>query len=284
MKKKRADLKGNSPFTKTQVYLLLVSMAVVAVLALVFGGMAGIGKAPVKEGAEVAKLPVPAKELTGAETEPIIKKLKPDEPIEPAETGKPAGDSLKIVEDKKVINLTFAPETAELPEEVSNAPVKSIGAQPSKSVLTVSDKIVHGEKEKEKVKRTLAQVADAVSAVSAKLAAKVIKPHVGAGIKVKKKPQSTAGKKKPKKGEPPKPKYTVQIKTFPTEEPAKAMASNLKKKGYAAYVNKMVRPRSTWYRVRVGGYPTVEEASKTAEKLKKKENLSAARPDRFVGP
>jgi len=282
MKKRRVALKRNSPFTKTQVYLLLVSIAVVAVLALIFGGMAGVGKAPVKEGVEVAKLPVPAKEQTAAETEPIIKKLKPDEPIEPAETGKPAGDILKIVEDKKVINLTFAPETAELPENVPKVPVKSIGAQPSKSVLTVSDKRVLGEKKK--VKRTLVQVAAAISAVSAKLAAKVIKPHVGAGIKVKKKPQATAGKKKSRKGKPPKPKYTVQIKTFPTEEPAKAMAADLKKKGYAAYVNKMVRPRSTWYRVRVGGYPTIEEASKAAGKLEKKENLSAARPDRFAGP
>jgi len=282
MKKRRADPKGNSPFTKTQVYLLLVSMAVVAVLALVFGGMAGIGKAPVKDGAEVAKLPVPAKEQTAAETEPIIKKLKPDEPIEPEETGNSSGDTLKIVEDKKVINLTFAPETAELPAEVSNTPVKSLGAQPPKSVLTVSDKRVHGKKKK--VKRTLAQVAAAVSAVSAKLAAKVIKSHIGAGIKVKKKPQSPTGEKKPRKGKPPKPQYTVQIKTFPTEEPAKAMAADLKKKGYSAYVNKMVRPRSTWYRVRVGGYPTLERASKAAEKLKKKENISAARPDRFVGP
>jgi len=284
MKKKRGGHKENSSFTRTQVYLLLVSISVVAVLALVFGVLAG-GKAPVKSGVSVEKLPVPAKEQMAAKTEPIIKKLKPDEPIEPAEAGKPAGDALKIIEDKKVINLTFAPEPAELPEEAPNVPVKSIGEEPFKLVLTVADKETLGEKED--VISAPVKIASAGSAASAKPTARVIKPHIGAGIKVKKKPQTTAGKKsgekKSKKGSSSKPKYTIQVKTFPTEEPAKAMAADLKKKGYAVYVNKMVRPRSTWYRVRVGGYPTIEEASKAAEKLKKKENLSAARPDRFIG-
>jgi cell division septation protein DedD len=65
-------------------------------------------------------------------------------------------------------------------------------------------------------------------------------------------------------------KLTVQVASVKNVQDAGRLIVSLKKKGFAAYMNKAVIPgRGTWYRVRVGPYKNRTQADRTLSKLKK---------------
>lgn len=68
--------------------------------------------------------------------------------------------------------------------------------------------------------------------------------------------------------------YAVQVAAFDERPSAEAMAADLKRKGYPAYVVAFQNlDRGTWYRVRVGNYPAREAAQAVADQLSRKERL-----------
>ncbi len=70
--------------------------------------------------------------------------------------------------------------------------------------------------------------------------------------------------------------WTVQIRAFPEQESAGNWVSNLKTKGYEAYMVEGAIKGRTWYRVRVGRFATRKEAEALRKILASKEGLSDA--------
>ncbi len=69
--------------------------------------------------------------------------------------------------------------------------------------------------------------------------------------------------------------YVVQVAAFQDKKLADAYASNLRKKGYNAFVERafVEWKGGNWYRVRVGYFDSIEKANEVAQKLKKTEKL-----------
>jgi len=69
--------------------------------------------------------------------------------------------------------------------------------------------------------------------------------------------------------------YVIQVASFQDRKLAETFASNLRKKGYNAFVEKafVEWKGGNWYRVRVGFFDSIEQAKKTAEKLKRTEKV-----------
>ncbi len=62
-------------------------------------------------------------------------------------------------------------------------------------------------------------------------------------------------------------KYTVQIGSYPTEQEAKAYASEMKEKGYSAFYVPADVKGKTWYRVSIGLYGDTKSANDYKNKL-----------------
>jgi cell division septation protein DedD len=70
-------------------------------------------------------------------------------------------------------------------------------------------------------------------------------------------------------------KFTVQVSAFQNRAQADHLVSNLKNKGYDAYIAQATIPgKGVWYRVRIGKYPNRDAAQSTANTLKRKEGIS----------
>jgi cell division protein FtsN len=69
--------------------------------------------------------------------------------------------------------------------------------------------------------------------------------------------------------------YVIQVASFQDRKLAETFASNLRKKGYNAFVEKafVEWKGGNWYRVRIGFFDSIEQAKKTAEKLKRTEKV-----------
>lgn len=69
--------------------------------------------------------------------------------------------------------------------------------------------------------------------------------------------------------------YVVQVASFQDKKLADAYASNLRKKGYNAFVERafVEWKGGNWYRVRIGFFDSIEQANKVADKLKNEEKL-----------
>ena len=62
--------------------------------------------------------------------------------------------------------------------------------------------------------------------------------------------------------------FAVQLAAFADDKGANALASRLKKAGYAAYTEPLKTSKGTLWRVRVGPYPSREAAVAARDKLK----------------
>jgi cell division septation protein DedD len=70
-------------------------------------------------------------------------------------------------------------------------------------------------------------------------------------------------------------KYALQLGSYKSRSQAEEMQSELKKKGYQAYILEASIPeKGTWYRVKVGDYEDLEEVRQAASDLKQKEGVS----------
>jgi len=65
-------------------------------------------------------------------------------------------------------------------------------------------------------------------------------------------------------------RITLQVASLPSQNDARKMAEDLKKRGYPAYFEGIMIPgKGVWYRVRIGLFSSREEASVMLENLKK---------------
>jgi len=105
-----------------------------------------------------------------------------------------------------------------------------------------------------------------------------IKPRVETpAVSEERKPQPVITTPKPEKPSISKPipkvgkSYVIQVASFQDKKLADALASDLKKKGYNAFVERafVEWKGGNWYRVRVGFFDSIEQANEMARKLKK---------------
>jgi len=85
-------------------------------------------------------------------------------------------------------------------------------------------------------------------------------------------PPSTVLKPAPAAGG--KPRYTIQLASYPEKGLAEEEVKNKKKQGYAAFVVAFNQGKSTWYRVRLGKFSNRADAEKLLKELKSKEGGS----------
>ncbi len=73
-----------------------------------------------------------------------------------------------------------------------------------------------------------------------------------------------------------KPRYSVQVGAFRNSKNANRFVSQLKQKGYGAYIFMKTDPKArTWHTVRIGDYTNLREASSARSMFKKKEKKPA---------
>jgi cell division septation protein DedD len=93
-----------------------------------------------------------------------------------------------------------------------------------------------------------------------------------ARTELKPSPPSTAPKQAPAAGG--RPRYTIQLASYPEKGLAEEEVKNLKKQGYAAFVVAFKQDTSTWYRVRLGRFSNRDSAEKLLQEIKSKEGGS----------
>jgi len=71
-----------------------------------------------------------------------------------------------------------------------------------------------------------------------------------------------------------KPRYTIQLASYPEKGLAEEEVKNMKKQGYAAFVVAFKQGTSTWYRVRLGRFSNRDSAEKLLQEIKSKEGGS----------
>lgn len=299
MTKGRFDQEESLTFTKTQVYLILGCIVAIAVLSFSLGHLVSRSTvtAEAEKAGETEKSISSAKEVL-KELNKLEKRLKEmealkDEPFESAGTTEiqpePFKPRMEIVEDKNVVELSFEPETEEMPaqepEEVppGSIKVKSLAKSPLKEAQAPINKMLNPQKKMARKKEVRPRRTGTIQV------SKVTAPPIPPASKLppgQLKPFTKQGKTRAVQTAyiPADSKYTVQVKTFATEDEAKELENELKKKGYHAYTHTLARSRRTWFRVRVGGFKSRSKADEMARKLKDKEGLTRARSDRYRKP
>lgn len=241
-----------------QVALLFVLVLVILVLVFALGIIVGrglrspvtppsvAGTAPAEEGGEVADGP------------PVDAASLPGDPVEGEADGAPklkfyGADGKTPEREASAVAPTPADEPAAAPADAAAAPadaapapdLKGLPAEPA-PVKAAAAKPAEKAPEKSKAKAEAKPKAD-----SKKTA------------KVDTKPKAAGGK------------FTIQVSAFQSRSQADHLVSNLKNKGYDAYIAQAVIPgKGIWYRVRIGTYGSRDDAQKTANTLKRKEGIS----------
>lgn len=234
-----------------QVALLFVLCLVILVLVFALGIIVGRGLrspvtpptvagTPAEEGAEVADGP------------PVDAASLPGDPVEGEADGAPklkfyGADGKTPEREASAVAPTPAaePEAAAVPADAAPAPdLKGLPAEPA----PVKAAAKPAEKPAEK-------------------------PKAKAEAKPKAEPKKTA--KADTKSKPAGGKFTIQVSAFQSRSQADHLVSNLKNKGYDAYIAQAVIPgKGIWYRVRIGNFGSRDDAQKTANTLKRKEGIS----------
>jgi cell division septation protein DedD len=79
---------------------------------------------------------------------------------------------------------------------------------------------------------------------------------------------------------PPGVPFTVQVLATRNRPEADALAADLKRRGFGAYVAAVDDAGGSWYRVRIGHYEDAEAARRTAERASRELGLTQA----YVSP
>ncbi len=153
----------------------------------------------------------------------------------------------------------------------SQTVTKSPGTQPSVEVQAKETKRADKPPKAETQEKT-APAEEPPSTASKKTPTKVSEktPALSATPKKETKASQAAERDGPGKN------WTVQISAFPEQASAGHWVSDLKTKGYEAYMVEGAIKGRTWYRVRVGRFATRKEAEALRKILASKEGLSDA--------
>lgn len=226
-----------------QVALLFVLCLVILVLVFALGIIVGRGlRSPVSPPSVAGA--APAEEGADvAEGPPVDAAALPGDPVEGDEDGAPKlkfyGADGKTPE-READAVAAAPSAASAPaESVAADPAPDLKGLPTeKPPVKAAAKTAEKPKEKPKAEpKKTAKVDD--------------KAKAGGG------------------------KFTIQVSAFQNRGQADHLVSNLKNKGYDAYIAQAVIPgKGIWFRVRIGHYASRDDAQKTANTLKRKEGIS----------
>lgn len=235
-----------------QVALLFVLCLVILVLVFALGIIVGRGLrspvtppsvagTPAEEGAEVADGP------------PVDAASLPGDPVEGESDGAPKlkfyGTDAKTPErEASAVAATPAAEgdAAADAAPADSAPAPDLKGLPEPAPAKAAAKSSEKPAEKPKAK------AEAKPKAEAKKTAKIDTKTKAAGGK-----------------------FTIQVSAFQNRSQADHLVSNLKNKGYEAYIAQAVIPgKGIWYRVRIGSFGSRDDAQKTANTLKRKEGIS----------
>lgn len=240
-----------------QVALLFVLVLVILVLVFALGIIVGrglrspvtppavAGAAPAEEGGDVADGP------------PVDAAALPGDPVEGEGDGAPklkfyGADAKTPEREASAVAPTPADEPAAQADPAAAAPADAAPAPELKGLpaepAPVKTAAVKADKASEKAK--------------AKPEAKP-KAEPKKAAKADAKPKAAGGK------------FTIQVSAFQSRSQADQLVSNLKNKGYDAYIAQAVIPgKGIWYRVRIGTFGSRDDAQKTANTLKRKEGIS----------
>jgi len=305
MKQEQDEQEESLTFTKTQAYLILGSIVAIAVLSFSLGHLiSSTSNLDEKEVAEniddkmSADEPDDSLDELDAELNAINDlTTKSDEEGDKVvmldEEGADATPPKEHLAEKKSVEAGVTPlPLTEKPKEEekiivsANAPlvVKSFTRR-AKSASRHLPKNIHPRK---KIVRVAHVATKSEKLKDLKVKAPLLPPAIpkddlssnasSAKKKIKKK-YSTKRSSIPENS-----RFTVQVKTFPTPDDANELRNSLKKKGYASYIQKVIRGRSNFYRVRVGGFRSRADADDAARDMRDTEGLIGARADKYTKP
>lgn len=205
-----------------------------------------------------AAAPASAPTSAPANNVPVVKATKP--PVKPVPKVATA-----VAEHRDTIaKRAEAVVTPSAPSESASAPVTAVTTSTASAVPATSSgngsTVVSRPPTKEEVDRALA------SAAQSKLMTKTPPAAKTAKASTTKAPATPAAKSASPEPSVPSGGFAVQIAAFATKGPATQMATNLRGRGYEAYVDGTSAP----YRVRIGHYTTHAAAARELVKLKAK--------------
>ena len=155
--------------------------------------------------------------------------------------------------DKRITKGVATPIVVKQPQKTAQKAIPATTAE----TTSVTTKVVKAEITQASIKKKTA-VAEEKPPEPVTQIAKTETPKV-----IEKKPAS-------------KPSYSVQVGAFQNPNNANRYMSQLKEKGYGAYIFMKTDPKArTWHTVRIGDYTNLSEASSVRSMFKKKEEKPA---------
>lgn len=281
-------------FSRSQIYLVFGCIVAIAVLAFSIGHLISRESKEAPEGARVINPALTEAEVQ-AEMDRLERRLNQAEKAakakKPKETIAPPVEVEQVTKPEKleVVELTPSPSAEKAPESIqsiidsataekANVKLKKIEPVERTVVSAPLDKSVDVTARKSVKKAALTTPRQPPEFKANPLTSEnvegtemppILPPDPGVSPEKK---QSKLAVAKPAVSS--KPKFTVQVGSFPSSKKADDLKKKLSGKGYYTYIYEIKRSKSVWYRVRVGAFKTRTDAERMAGLLKRREKLT----------